>query len=86
MTNLKELTRALRCGIYVDYGTDLQTAFDAANCYATSTKDAAIFYTVLFGVVNTICNVIDEELNAQEQANQVQADTHPCGQDANQDC
>lgn len=121
MTNLKELTRALRCGIYVDYGTDLQTAFDAANCYATNTKDPAIFYTALFGVVNTLCNVIDEEIeqetiildpacaergccahnhlvdpdgvlavvvgevNAQEQAEQVQADTHPCGADADQD-
>ena len=85
MTNLKELTRSLRCGIYVDYGTDLQTAFDAANCYATNTKDPAIFYTALFGVVNTLCNVIDEELNAQSQATQVQADTHPCGADANQD-
>ena len=63
MDNLTELAKQLRCGLYVDYGTDLQTAFDAANCYATNTKDPLIFYTALFGVVNTLCNIILEEAN-----------------------
>lgn len=63
MENLKKLAQQLRCGLYVDYGTDLETAFDAANCYATTTKDPAIFYTALFGVINTLCNVIEAEAN-----------------------
>lgn len=62
MENLKKLTKQLRCGLYVDYGTDLQTAFDAAQCYAANTKDPLIFFTALYGVINTLCNVIDAEV------------------------
>lgn len=85
MTKLKDLAKQMRCGLYVDYGTDLQTAFDAANCYATSTKDPAIFYTALYGVINTLCNVIEEEVNAQSQAEQSQtANQQPETQEAHQ--
>ena len=86
MENLKQLTKQLRCGLYVDYGTDLQTAFDAAQCYAANTKDPLIFFTALYGVINTLCNVIEEEANAQNQDEQVPADQNHCGQDADQEC
>jgi len=62
MENLKKLTKQLRCGLYVDYGTDLESAFAAAQCYAANTKDPLIFFTALFGVINTLCNVIDVEV------------------------
>ena len=61
LTKLKELAKQLRCGLYVDYGTDLEAAFAAANVLATSSKEPAAVYTALFGVVNTLCNVIEAE-------------------------
>jgi hypothetical protein len=61
MENLKQLAKQLRCGLYVDYGTDLQAAFDAANLLAGASREPAAVYTALFGVVNTLCNVIEAE-------------------------
>ena len=83
--NLKNLTKQLRCNLYVDFGDDLESAFNAMNVLATASKNPAAVYTAVYGIVNTLCNVIEEEVNAQNQAEQVQTDTHPCGADADQD-
>jgi hypothetical protein len=72
MENLKKLAAQLRCGLYVDYGADLEAAFAAANVLATSSKEPAAVYTALFGVVNTLCNVIEQE------ANNVRGETWEC--------
>lgn len=61
MENIKKLAKQLRCGLYVDYGTDLEAAFAAANVLATSSKEPAAVYTALFGVLNTLCNVIEAD-------------------------
>ena len=64
MENLRKLAKQMRCGLYVDYGTDLESAFNAAQCYAANTKDPLIFFTALYGVINTLCNVIEQEANS----------------------
>lgn len=61
-TKLKELAKQMRCGLYVDYGTDLQTAFEAVNVWATASKEPAAVYTAVYGVINTLCNIIEEEV------------------------
>jgi hypothetical protein len=81
MTDLKELAKQMRCGLYVDYGTDIATAFHAMCEIATTSREPAAVFTAAYGVINTLANII-ENSDAQEQAKQVQADTHHCGQDA----
>jgi hypothetical protein len=68
---IKQLAKQMRCGLYVDYGTDLESAFNAANIIATSSKEPAAVFTALFGVVNTLCNIIEEE--ASEEVNDAKA-------------
>ena len=65
--NLKKLAKQMRCGLYVDFGTDLESAFNAANILAGASREPAAVFTALYGVINTLCNVIEEEVNAQEQ-------------------
>ena len=74
MENLKKLTKQLRCGLYVDYGTDLESAFNAANILAGASREPAAVFTALYGVINTLCNVIEEEANAQNQDEQGKTD------------
>ena len=85
MENLKKLAKQMRCGLYVDYGTDLESAFNAANILAGASREPAAVFTALYGVINTLCNVIEAEANAQNQDEQVQADQNHCGQDADQE-
>ena len=63
MENLKKLAKQMRCGLYVDYGTDLESAFNAANILAGSSREPAAVFTALYGVINTLCNVIDVEVD-----------------------
>ena len=67
MENLRKLAKQMRCGLYVDFGTDLESAFNAANILAGASREPAAVFTALYGVINTLCNVIEEEVNAQEQ-------------------
>ena len=85
LVRITELAKQMRCGLYVDYGVDLETAFHAANALAAASREPAAVFTALYGVVNTLCNVIEEEANEKESDEQVQTDTHPCGQDADQE-
>ena len=64
MTNLKKLAKQMRCGLYVDFGTDLEAAFNAANIMATASGNPAATYTALYGVINTLCNVIEAEVRS----------------------
>ena len=64
MENLKQLTKQMRCGLYVDFGTDLESAFNAANILAGSSREPAAVFTALYGVINTLCNVIEQECEA----------------------
>jgi len=85
MTKLKDLAKQMRCGLYVDFGTDLESAFNAANILAGASREPAAVFTALYGVINTLCNVIEEEVNAQEQTQQSQtANQQPETQEANQ--
>jgi hypothetical protein len=94
MDNLTKLAKQLRCNLYVDFGTDLESAFNAANILAGASREPAAVFTALYGVVNTLCNIIEEEANAQKQTEQVQTDTRnaattlqqTCGADADKDC
>lgn len=67
MTNLTNLTKQLRCNLYVDFGTDLESAFNAANILAGASREPAAVFTALYGVVNTLCNVIEAECEVQAQ-------------------
>ena len=64
MENLKKLTKQLRCNLYSDFGTDLESAFNAMNVLATASKNPAAVYTAAYGIINTLCNVIDAEANS----------------------
>ena len=68
MENLRKLAKQMRCGLYVDFGTDLESAFNAANILAGASREPAAVFTALYGVVNTLCNVIEQELKAREPA------------------
>ena len=68
MDNLTKLAKQMRCGLYVDYGTDLESAFNAANILAGSSREPAAVFTALYGVINTLCNVIEQELKDREPA------------------
>ena len=63
MDNLTKLAKQMRCGLYVDFGTDLESAFNAANILAGSSREPAAVFTALYGVINTLCNVIEQEAN-----------------------
>lgn len=63
MENLRKLAKQMRCGLYVDFGTDLESAFNAANILAGASREPAAVFTALYGVVNTLCNVIEQEAN-----------------------
>ena len=83
--NLKNLAKQLRCGLYVDFGDDLESAFNAMNVLATASKNPAAVYTAVYGIINTLCNVIEEECNAQSQANQSKTNANqPKTQEADQ--
>ena len=83
--NLKKLAKQMRCGLYVDFGTDLESAFNAANILAGASREPAAVFTALYGVINTLCNVIEEEVNAQSQTKQSQtANQQPETQEAHQ--
>ena len=85
MENLKKLAKQMKCGLYVDYGTDLEAAFNAANILAGASREPAAVFTALYGVINTLCNVIEEEVNAQSQTKQSQtANQQPETQEAHQ--
>ena len=86
MENLKKLAKQMRCGLYVDFGTDLESSFTAANILAGASREPAAVFSALYGVINTLCNVIEEEANAQNQDEQVPANQNHCGQDADQEC
>ena len=62
MENFRKLAKQMRCGLYVDFGTDLESAFNAANILAGASREPAAVFTALYGVVNTLCNVIDAEV------------------------
>ena len=64
--NLKNLAKQLRCNLYVDFGTDLESAFNAMNVLATASKNPAAVYTAVYGIINTLCNVIEGESQKQE--------------------
>ena len=61
LTKLKELASQMKCGLYVDYGTDLQAAFDAMCAIAGASREPAAVFTAAYGVINTLCNVIEAE-------------------------
>ena len=67
MENLRKLAKQMRCGLYVDFGTDLESAFNAANILAGSSREPAAVFTALYGVINTLCNVIEQEANTVSQ-------------------
>ena len=67
MENLRKLAKQMRCGLYVDFGTDLESAFNAANILAGASREPAAVFTALYGVVNTLCNVIEKEANNVSQ-------------------
>ena len=68
LVRITELAKQLRCGLYVDYGTDLESAFNAANILAGSSREPAAVFTALYGVINTLCNVIEEECKDRKPA------------------
>lgn len=64
MDNLTKLAASMRCRLYVDFGTDLEAAFNAANILAGASREPAAVFTALYGVINTLCNVIEQEANS----------------------
>jgi len=71
MTDLKKLAKQMRCGLYVDYGTDIATAFDAMCEIATTSREPAAVFTAAYGVINTLANIIEKE--AHEEVNDAKA-------------
>ena len=67
MENLRKLAKQMRCGLYVDFGTDLESAFNAANILAGASREPAAVFTALYGVINTLCNVVEQEANNVSQ-------------------
>jgi hypothetical protein len=63
--NLTKLTKQLRCNLYVDFGDDLESAFNAMNVLATASKNPAAVYTAVYGIINTLCNVIEHEVEQE---------------------
>lgn len=63
LRGIKATTKSVRCKLYVDYGEDLEAAFNAANVLATASKEPAAVFTAMYGVVNTLCNVIDAKVD-----------------------
>ena len=70
MENLRKLAKQMRCGLYVDFGTDLESAFNAMNIMATASNNPAAVYTAVYGVVNTLCNVIEQECESSNNVSQ----------------
>ena len=64
MENLKKLAKQLRCGLYVDFGTDLEAAFNAMNIMASASDNPLATYTAVYAVLNTLCNVIEAEVTS----------------------
>ena len=71
MTDLKELAKQMRCGLYVDYGTDLAAAFESAIVIAGASREPMAVFTALYGVVNTLSNILEKE--ADEKINDAKA-------------